>query len=368
MPRVERELCVARWLAAAGVPAVQAYEQIDQPIMVNGHPVSFWQTVTGGEPTPTHADLARLLVMFHAADDCPCELVTFEPLKTSQSRLAKAAGVSPADRDFLAARCTDLTEQFGELEFALPAGPIHGDAHTSNLLTDHGRVVLLDFEATAIGPREWDLLPTSIARERFGLPDDKYQEFSVAYGFDVHSWPGYPVLREIRQLTMTAWIMQNIGEDPAIAAEFALRVASSYGLAPDRQWRAVPGGRSRQFRTTRLKLGSYATRVPGQADMGYGTDRGSSQRTVWDAEAPRLVVVLWLMKIVPLQRSHIFALHTPRLLFVYRYERRIAANRATVAGRDELPIAHPLLPVAHEMRLDEELAWSGGLDDHPDSD
>jgi len=236
LPRAERELCVARWLAAAGVPAVRACEQINQPIMVNGYPVSFWQTVTGGEPTPTHADLARLLVMFHAAGDCPCELVTFEPLRTSQSRLAKASGVSPADRDFLAARCTELTEQFGDLDFALPKGPIHGDAHTSNLLTDHGRVVLLDFEATAIGPREWDLLPTSIARERFGLPDDKYQEFSVAYGFDVRTWPGYPVLREIRQLTMTTWIMQNIGEDPAIAAEFALRVASLREKDVGRAW------------------------------------------------------------------------------------------------------------------------------------
>jgi hypothetical protein len=106
----------------SNVPAVRVREQIDQPILVNGHPVSFWQTVTGGEPTPTHADLARLLVMFHAAGDCPCDLVTFEPLRTSQSRLAKAAGVTPADRDFLAARCTDLTEQFGSLDFALQQG------------------------------------------------------------------------------------------------------------------------------------------------------------------------------------------------------------------------------------------------------
>ena len=37
--------------------------------------------------------------------------------------------------------------------FALPQGPIHGDAHTRNLLTDHGQVVLLDFESAAVGPR-----------------------------------------------------------------------------------------------------------------------------------------------------------------------------------------------------------------------
>jgi hypothetical protein len=40
------------------------------------------------------------------------------------------------------------------------------------------------------------------------------------------SWPGYPVLREIRELTMTTWIMQNIGESSAIADEFARRVGS----------------------------------------------------------------------------------------------------------------------------------------------
>src|ERR1035438_6135858 len=61
LPRVKRELCVARWLAAAEVPAVRVAEEIEQPLMVDGHPVSFWHAVTGGEPAPTHVDLARLL-------------------------------------------------------------------------------------------------------------------------------------------------------------------------------------------------------------------------------------------------------------------------------------------------------------------
>ena len=34
LPRVQKELCVARWLAAADVPAVRVYEQIDQPLLV----------------------------------------------------------------------------------------------------------------------------------------------------------------------------------------------------------------------------------------------------------------------------------------------------------------------------------------------
>lgn len=43
-----------------------------------------------------------------------------------------------ADRDFLHARCQELDEQFPALTYALPRGPIHGDAHTGNLLTDRG--------------------------------------------------------------------------------------------------------------------------------------------------------------------------------------------------------------------------------------
>jgi Ser/Thr protein kinase RdoA (MazF antagonist) len=224
--RVERELCVARWLAAADVPAVRVYEDVDQPLVADGYPVSFWRTVTGGEPAPTEADLARLLARFHALGDCPCELGSFDPFRTSLLRLAETGGVAAGDRDFLQARCSELADGLQHVEFALPAGPIHGDAHTRNLLTDQGQVVLLDFEAAAVGPREWDLLPTAIGVERYGRPEEGYREFASAYGFDVRAWSGYPVLREIRELNMTTWIMQNIAESPAAAAEFALRVAS----------------------------------------------------------------------------------------------------------------------------------------------
>ena len=226
LPRVEKELCIARWLAAADVPAVRVFEEIDQPLLVDGHPVSFWHAVTGGDPAPTFADLARLLKAFHDLGDCPCDLAGFDPLRTSESRLTIAESVAPADRDFLRARCSELNAQLPQLEFALPVGPIHGDAHTRNLLTDNGQVVLLDFESAAFGPREWDLLPTAIATERYGLEEDRYRQFADAYGFDVRGWPGYPVLREIRELTMTTWIMQNVGENPAAAAEFELRVTS----------------------------------------------------------------------------------------------------------------------------------------------
>jgi Ser/Thr protein kinase RdoA (MazF antagonist) len=235
--RVERELCAARWLAAAGVPAVHVYEDVEhQPLLVDGHPVSFWHSVTGGDPAPTHVDLARLLVSFHTLGDSPCDLPSFDPLRSIESRLARANDVPSADRDFLLARCTDLHAQLEGLTFALPRGPIHGDAHTKNLLTDRGQVVLLDFESVATGPREWDLLPTVIAVDRYSLPEEEYRDFADTYGFDVRTWTGYPVLREVRELTMTTWIMQNVGESRAITDEFALRVACLRERDSNRAW------------------------------------------------------------------------------------------------------------------------------------
>jgi Phosphotransferase enzyme family len=234
--RVQRELCVARWLDAADVPAVRVYGEIYQPLLVDGHPVSFWHAVTGGAPAPGYDDLARLLAAFHGLGDCPCDLTGFDPLRTSGTRLVAPEGVRTGDRDFLRERCTALNEQLQELEFALPTGPIHGDAHTRNLLTDRGQVVLLDFESAAIGPREWDLMPTAIATERYGLAEGQYRQFADTYGFDVRTWPGYPVLREVRELTMTTWIMQNVGQSPDAAAEFDLRVNSLRERDLGRAW------------------------------------------------------------------------------------------------------------------------------------
>lgn len=236
MRRVEKELCVARWLAARNVPAVRVHDEVDQPLLVQGHPVTFWRTVTGGEPVPTHIDLARLLKAFHEARSSPCDLDDFDPLRPVHSRLNEADGVSPGDREFLQARCAELDNELPNLAFALPRGPIHGDAHTSNLLTDRGQVVLLDFEASATGPREWDLLPSAIGVERYGRPEEQYREFADIYGFDVRAWDGYPLLREVRELTMTTWIMQNIGESAAVAAEFAVRVGSLQERDFTRAW------------------------------------------------------------------------------------------------------------------------------------
>lgn len=238
LDRAQRELCMARWLQKENVPAVQVHEDFDQPIVVEGYPVTFWKRIHEAAPKPDHDDLAVLLARFHALTDPPCSLPEFQPLVHVESRIANARGVSEADKDFLARHHKALEEQYAKLSFALPLGPIHGDAWIGNLMRDTGQVRLLDFEMTGFGPREWDLLPTAIAQSRYGLPKERYRSFCEIYGFDVTQWGGYKTLRGVRELTMTTWLMQNIGESAEIADEFQLRLKSIRDQDLDSRWHA----------------------------------------------------------------------------------------------------------------------------------
>jgi nucleotide-binding universal stress UspA family protein len=79
MNRVRKELCIARWLADGDVPAIRVAEDIDQPLLADGYPVSFWRAVSGGDPEPTHVDLARLLACSPASTRSQTALATCRP-------------------------------------------------------------------------------------------------------------------------------------------------------------------------------------------------------------------------------------------------------------------------------------------------
>jgi hypothetical protein len=41
----------------------------------------------------------------------------------------------------------------------------------------------------------------------------EYEAFARVYGCDVRQWPGYPVLREVREFLMVTWIVSKAAED-----------------------------------------------------------------------------------------------------------------------------------------------------------
>lgn len=72
LERAERELRVAQWLAAEGVPAVRAAEPV--ATLVDGHPVTYWRRLPEAVRPAGPGDLAALLKLVHALPEPPFAL------------------------------------------------------------------------------------------------------------------------------------------------------------------------------------------------------------------------------------------------------------------------------------------------------
>jgi len=238
---VRKEVDVARWLAGNGFPAARVVEGIDQPLVLGEHAVTFWELIEDGAEPVHVVDVARLLRDLHRLlEPRSFTLPRFEPLAHTTRRLGSVA--DGEDVQFLRSRCELLQHQFDGLDFVLPPGVIHGDAHPGNALRDRdGTVRLLDFESFALGPREWDLGVLALRYRPFGwISEDEHRGCVAAYGgFDVTEWPGFAVLRAIRELSMTTWLLQNAGESPEHALEFRKRVADLRDDSAPRHWRPL---------------------------------------------------------------------------------------------------------------------------------
>jgi hypothetical protein len=95
--------------------------------------------------------------------------------------------------------------------------------------------VLCDWDSVSVGPREWDLVPTHHG-ERFGLSAEDRAAFTEAYGFDLVGWPGFEVLRELRDLFTLGAYMRNAGVNPAARRELENRLASLQEGDRTRRW------------------------------------------------------------------------------------------------------------------------------------
>jgi hypothetical protein len=97
--------------------------------------------------------------------------------------------------------------------------------------------VLCDFDSTCVGPREWDLTPMGIGQVRLGHPRHEYRDFVACYGFDVMRWPGFEVLRRVRELKMVSGALPVLDGNPSARAEFVRRVRNLRAGEHDAQWR-----------------------------------------------------------------------------------------------------------------------------------
>ncbi|MFE2579946.1 phosphotransferase enzyme family protein [Streptomyces sp. NPDC059378] len=235
--KVAKELAVARWLARHGFPSVHPTDA-PQPVEADGRLVTFWEYVPDSAPPTSPNLLAALLRDLHALPDPDFPLPVLNPFPIMRRRLEVASGVKREDVRFLSDACDDAEADFRALVDSSPGHLIHGDAHRGNVLSNGHQALLIDYEAVAIGPRAWDLVPTAMAVDRFGLPSDEYADFSQTYGGDVTEWHGYSVLRTTRELGMTTWLMQIAQSGPA-ADEFTLRMESLRKGDLEQRWHAL---------------------------------------------------------------------------------------------------------------------------------
>jgi aminoglycoside phosphotransferase (APT) family kinase protein len=234
-----REVAVARWLASQGFPAVRAYACVAQPTEAAGRPVTFWEFAVGRDGDPGDiAVLAELLSRLHRLPRPEgFTLLQEDPLGRVRRRL-EVASVPAPDKQFLLDRLDALEAELPALRFPLPEGPVHGDAHVQNLMITANGPVMIDFERFAWGHPEWDLSMTATEYQTAGWwTQEEYARFAAAYGFDVTSWEGYPLLRAAHELKMTSWLAQNVAESPEVAAEVTARIGTLRGQVPSGNWR-----------------------------------------------------------------------------------------------------------------------------------
>ncbi|MFB6704500.1 phosphotransferase enzyme family protein [Streptomyces sp. NPDC056333] len=234
--RAEREVAVAQWLAARGIPAVRAAEPTAR--LVEGHPVTLWHRLPDAVRPAEPRDLAPLLTQVHALPAADGPVLPRRELLGGVERWLRIAddAIDPADAAYLRERRDGFAAAAAALVPHLPPGPIHGDALPRNVHVGPDGPVLVDLETFSADLREHDLVVLALSRDRYGLAAEAYDAFTAAYGWDVREWDGCAVLRGARETASCAWVSQHAPGNPKALAEFRRRVASLRDGDPEVRW------------------------------------------------------------------------------------------------------------------------------------
>jgi aminoglycoside phosphotransferase (APT) family kinase protein len=234
--RAHDAVAAGRMLAGHGIPAVRPLLGIPNPVQVGRHAVSFWKEVVDTGSAPTALQLGDLLTRLHRLPVVEGCLPGWNPITDLRSRITDMHGWNQDDVDFLSRRCDAVESALVALEYPLPAGVIHGDAHLGNMIITPVGPVLCDLDTACIGPREWDLVPLAVSQLRFGHAVDVHRQLADAYGVDIATWPGYPVLRELRELKLAAVGLPNAHVNPVVGFELRLRLRSLRAAHTTARW------------------------------------------------------------------------------------------------------------------------------------
>ncbi|MFT7839220.1 phosphotransferase [Saccharothrix sp. BKS2] len=228
------------WLIRHRAPITPLLQGIEQPVVVNGHVVTFWRHLPQQHPVSTEAIAAPLLAL-HQAPQPPFPLPALDPI-TAIARSTAASRILDDDhRTAVMTRLEELTPFWTRLSGSVPQCLIHTDPQHRNTLWRSAPgneeaalnrastpAVLCDLDGVALGPVEWDLVTIEVHCRRFGHVD--HDAFAKVYGRDIREWEGYPPLRTLRELRMIATNARKSSPGSPQATEVIHRI---HGLDED---------------------------------------------------------------------------------------------------------------------------------------
>lgn len=199
MPWLQREVDVARFLAERGAAIVAPWTE-PGPFVADGLEVSLWSWVDHRPGLVSARDFGGLLRELHAVLGSYSGALPTLVGPVTDVRSALEVSDDPV-LHAAARRLLPLAMSWPALGVCRP---LHGDAHTGNVLLTADGPLWTDFEDVCSGPVEWDLASTSVTDEAL-----------VGYGdaVDVHRLRD---CRDLRRLQILAGILTDDVQDASL--------------------------------------------------------------------------------------------------------------------------------------------------------
>jgi Ser/Thr protein kinase RdoA (MazF antagonist) len=204
---------------------------------VDGHPVTWWAYVPSTQ-AGSSADLGRLLASLHRQRETWPDLPVLDPWARIAHQIGAAeAGLPAGDVDRLRSEWKRLRAEWDQSAWgSAPAVVVHGDAYTGNTLVDGNRVLLLDFEDTVAGPRDWDLAAVAESYRLGWTSPAQFAAFRAAYGETLPSLEELDLLSRIILFRRCCWLVSRTGREPAVIPAAQQRVSTLHLAPEERGW------------------------------------------------------------------------------------------------------------------------------------
>lgn len=233
---VERTVRFVHWLMKQGFPTVPLHPGT-QPVLVDGeHSVTFWKYLPQPEYSVRAEELAAPLFALHNLPTPPMHLPDHDNVAAIRRSIDAAHVLPEATRTFLSERLDRLAKGLEKVLFLFPQTVIQGDPQHRNALHADAGTVLCDWDTVTLGHREWDLATIEIHCRRFGHGNEHYKPFADTYGFDITTWSGFPVIRDLRELRMISTNARKLAQAPHTRGEVERRIEGLHQEKTSMRW------------------------------------------------------------------------------------------------------------------------------------